>query len=107
MVITTSAPSSASAGVAAAIAPSRSSGSVLPSVRFHTRNSCPAAIRCRAIGAPILPKPKNPIFIGEIVEDSGQLLVVKGGKFVIESSNDNVPGTRRPQDCLCALDRLC
>src|ERR1035441_5213843 len=63
IVITASAPSSASAGVAAAIAPSRMSGLVRSSLRFHTDNSCPAISNRSAIGVPILPSPKNPTFI--------------------------------------------
>ena len=33
------------------------------SVRFHTDNSWPAAISRSAIGVPILPNPRNPIFM--------------------------------------------
>src|SRR3954451_15411171 len=63
MVITASAPNSASAGVPAAIEPSWISGLARPSLRFHTDNSCPAASSRRAIGVPMLPVPKKPIFI--------------------------------------------
>jgi hypothetical protein len=49
--------------VAAAIAPSRISGSLRASLRFHTDNSWPAASKRRAMGVPMLPNPKNPILM--------------------------------------------
>ena len=56
-VSTASAPFAASAGVAARAAPSAASGSSRSRVRLCTVTSCPASIRWRAIGAPIVPSP--------------------------------------------------
>jgi hypothetical protein len=58
-----SAPAAASAGESATVAPARPSCWALAAVRFHTDSSWPASSRRRAIGAPIWPKPQNPILI--------------------------------------------
>ena len=54
-----SAPSAASAGDDACLAPSAARGAALSAVRFHTDTTKPAASRLRAIGAPILPVPRT------------------------------------------------
>ena len=62
MVITNPAPCAASAGDPATAAPARASGSVRSRVRFHTVTSCPAPTSRPAMGRPIEPVPRNPIF---------------------------------------------
>lgn len=59
IVRTTSAPSTASAGVPVTRAPSAASGSALARVRFQTRTSRPALARLRAIAAPMIPVPST------------------------------------------------
>src|SRR5688572_24274518 len=54
-----SAPATASAGSTATRAPWARSGSVFPFVRFQTVTSKPAFIRFAAIGAPMIPVPRN------------------------------------------------
>src|SRR6185437_3917161 len=54
---TASAFAAASAGDAARAAPASASGSSRSRVRFCTVTSWPAASRCPAIGAPIVPRP--------------------------------------------------
>ena len=56
-VSTASAPAAAAAGVAARFAPRASNGSSRERVRLCTVTSWPAASRCRAMGAPIVPRP--------------------------------------------------
>src|SRR5689334_2289256 len=56
-VKTASAACAASAGDAARSAPSAASGSSRSRVRLCTVTSCPASIRCRAMGPPIVPRP--------------------------------------------------
>ena len=59
MVITTSAPRTASAAESATVAPASASGSALSRVRFQTRSGIPAAAMLRAIPAPIVPVPSS------------------------------------------------
>src|SRR5436309_2458380 len=62
IVIATSTPAAAPAGVDAATAPCSTSGAVRPGVRFQTVTACPAWSRRAAIGVPIWPRPRNAIF---------------------------------------------
>jgi hypothetical protein len=55
-------------------APSAADGSARSGVRFHTATVWPAASRSRTIAEPILPKPRNAIFI----EQSSPLRPRKG-----------------------------
>ena len=56
---TASLPLTASAGLAAVLAPATS----LPALRFQTVTSCPALTRFAAMGRPIIPNPKKAIRI--------------------------------------------
>src|SRR5579859_6109208 len=56
---TASLPLTASAGLAAVLAP----GTSLPGLRFQTVTSCPALTRFAAIGRPIIPNPKKAVRI--------------------------------------------
>jgi len=60
IVMTTSDADAASAGVEARAAPSATSASTGGAERECTVSGCPAASRCRAIGAPITPSPMKP-----------------------------------------------
>ena len=53
----------ASAAVAASAAPASTTGFAASLVRFHTVTSCPALIKFFAMGTPMMPQPKKPIFI--------------------------------------------
>src|SRR6185437_4879377 len=62
MVMTTSASRTASAGLAATLAPSAWNGSARDAVRFQTVSGYPAASRRLAIGLPMIPRPIKAIF---------------------------------------------
>lgn len=62
IVITTSAPAAASFGEDATAAPCSARGAALDAVRLNTVTGYPAFNRFEAIGAPIVPRPINPIF---------------------------------------------
>ena len=59
----------ACAAESAAVAPASSSGVIASRRRAHTVTACPCFKRLRTIGAPIVPRPMNPIVfaIGLIV----------------------------------------
>jgi len=63
IVIKKSAPSAASSGLAATIAPSSERGSAFSRVRFHTPTSNPASSRFLAIAAPMIPVPSTAILV--------------------------------------------
>jgi len=62
MVMITSASRTASAGLAATLAPAAWSGSARDAVRFQTISGYRAASRRLAIGLPIIPRPIKAIF---------------------------------------------
>jgi len=61
IVMTISTSAATCAGPLPALAPSRSSGSILAAVRFQTVSGKPALATFAAIAAPIVPRPRNPI----------------------------------------------
>ena len=63
MVITSSAPCAASRGEPVTVAPSSANSLNTPGLTSNTFSLFPAKSRLRAIGAPILPKPINAIFM--------------------------------------------
>ncbi|SOT39551.1 hypothetical protein F01_210176 [Burkholderia cenocepacia] len=68
---TVSTRSASSRGVPATCAPSFTSASAFSRERFHTLTRCPAASKCRIIGAPINPGPQNPTSTMFLVSDMG------------------------------------
>ena len=63
IMTTASAPRAASAGDAASRAPASTSGCARPGERFHTASAWPRARMFAAIGAPMVPSPRNATFI--------------------------------------------
>src|ERR1700683_5033693 len=61
MVIRIPAPLTASAGLAATVAPSSARAAAWLAVRSHARTSKPARARLAAIGPPVRPVPRNAI----------------------------------------------
>ena len=59
MVTTASAPRTASAGVSTGVTPASARARAFSAVRFHARTSRPAVTQLRAIGAPMMPVPRN------------------------------------------------
>ncbi len=60
MVITISQRATSSRTEAAALAPAAASGAIFSRDRLKTVRSCPAAMRFRHIGSPMIPSPMNP-----------------------------------------------
>src|ERR1019366_680466 len=73
MVMTASASVTVSPADLPTLAPCARSASAFDGVRFHTVTSCPARSRCPAIWLPILPNPRNAIFIADLFHVDGQV----------------------------------
>ena len=73
------APSTASCTLPATLAPSCSSALALPGERFHTVTWCPPRSRQRLIGAPMLPMPRNAIFVMSDNRSRECVVVVSAG----------------------------
>ena len=90
-IATMSASSAASAGVGAARPPFRATqASAFAAVRLYTTTSWPAFARCRAIGAPIVPIPRNATLL--MTGESARSLALGRSRVPVSQCRDGSVG---------------